>query len=107
MSSGVETMVGVDAAGIRRHRAAIIVVMALLPLATSCGSNPNYALERCPTLSQAKDSAPIGRLQSDLRLMTLNMWGIQYVSADLDARFDALAERLNADNGIDVVGLEE
>jgi endonuclease/exonuclease/phosphatase family metal-dependent hydrolase len=55
----------------------------------------------------SKDSAPIARQPTDLRLMTLNMWGIRFVSADIDARFDALADRLKADDGIDVVGLEE
>lgn len=83
-------------------RAAMIVCAASM---LSC-SNPNYVLEACPMSSKPNNTAT-ARQPSDLRVMTLNMWGIRFVSADIDARFDALADRLNADDSIDVVGLEE
>ncbi|HYD48877.1 MAG TPA: endonuclease/exonuclease/phosphatase family protein [Terriglobales bacterium] len=39
--------------------------------------------------------------------MTANLWGIPYISLDVQARFEAMAQRLNADTSIDVVGLQE
>jgi endonuclease/exonuclease/phosphatase family metal-dependent hydrolase len=84
-------------------RALFVLVSSLL---AAC-SNPNYSLEACVMNGDAYATGRLERLTSDLRLMTLNMWGIRFVSADIDARFDALAERLNADDSIDVVGLQE
>jgi len=83
-------------------RAAMIACVA----STLSCNNPNYVLEACPMSSKPSNTAT-ARQPSDLRVMTLNMWGIRFVSADIDARFDALADRLNADDSIDVVGLEE
>jgi sphingomyelin phosphodiesterase 2 len=70
-------------------------------------SNPNYSLEACVMNGGANMTGGNQSVASDLRVMTLNMWGIRFVSADIDARFDALAERLNAADDIDVVGLQE
>jgi endonuclease/exonuclease/phosphatase family metal-dependent hydrolase len=85
-----------------------VSALAMLWLTTAVGcSNPNYALEACPMKPTTTVAERNGRPASDLRVMTLNMWGIRFVAADIDARFDALAERLNADTGIHVVGLQE
>jgi endonuclease/exonuclease/phosphatase family metal-dependent hydrolase len=93
----------------RRRRRLVVraAVLAGLLASFSCtNSNPNYTLEACPMNGKPRNSAS-ARQPTDLRVMTLNMWGIRFVSADIDARFDALADRLNADDGIDVVGLQE
>jgi endonuclease/exonuclease/phosphatase family metal-dependent hydrolase len=81
------------------------VAAAMVASTLSC-TNPNYRLEACP-MSRNPINGEVARKPADLRVMTLNMWGIRFVSEDIDARFDALAERLNADDGIDIVGLEE
>lgn len=91
--------------GLSKLPLSVVTLLALtLASATSC-SNPNYALEACPVRSPVP--ANVARQASDLRVMTLNMWGINYVSADIDARFDALADRLSTDADVDVVGLQE
>jgi len=83
------------------------LILAAALVATVGCKNRNYVLEACPVRPLLGTSAASARQASDLRVMTLNMWGINYVSADIDARFDALADRLSSDDGIDVVGFEE
>ena len=54
-----------------------------------------------PHRAYAQEHAP-----APLRVGTVNMWGIAYVSTHMDERFAALAARLNASD-LDVVGLQE
>lgn len=89
---------------LRRWTAALSAL--LLTTAVSC-SNPNDALEACPMKADINSAGRDTRPAAALRVMTLNMWGIRFVSANIEQRFDALAERLNADESIDVIGLQE
>lgn len=93
--------------GQRRRAWAVVMICGL-----SCGgvlscSNPNYTIEGCSMKAAASGTESDVRTDTDLRVMTLNMWGIRFVSSDIDARFEALAQRLQADDSIDVVGLQE
>ena len=60
------------------------------------------------TTGYAESIAPPAELVDgfEVRVATVNMWGIPYVSTYMDERFAALGERLNASD-LDLVGLQE
>ena len=43
-----------------------------------------------------------------LRVLSLNIWGVHYVAKHVHQRIDALIEHLqNEDNNYDIIGLQE
>lgn len=91
---------------VRRRQVPAVCGLACL-LVAGCTISPpdSLDLERCTAPGARID--PVGAVAGALRVATINMWGIPYVSQHIGARFDALAERLRADASIDVVGLQE
>ncbi len=86
------------------HLRSLLAGLLLLPFCGCVADEPNFLLEAC---GKATAQAAHAAAADALRVMTVNMWGIPVVSQHIDARFDALAERLQTDATIDVVGLQE
>ena len=81
----------------------LCLTCSILALWLSACSSPGYHIDNCPRHEQVE----LPPARGGLRVATLNMWGIPFISKDISARFSALAERLNADKRIDVIALQE
>lgn len=68
--------------------------------------NTSFDVDHCRA-SSATVVSPLPAGAMALRVATINMWGIPFVSQSIEARFAALAERLIADRSVDVVALQE
>lgn len=91
--------------GLRRYGALVLLVGTAAAL-IGCSGPKGYDVGRCSKVPQ--DLAKVmAKAAGTLRVMTANMWGIPIVARDVRARFDALADRLNGDATLDVVGLQE
>jgi len=85
---------------------AILGLTALLALAGCKDPNTSFDVDHCGDAG-APSEHDTAEVDGALRVATINMWGIPYVSKHIDARFAALATRLRADTTLDVVGLQE
>lgn len=86
-------------------RVAVLWILALSALGGCQDPNTSFDIDHCRSFLPTAAEPP--REPGDLRVMTINMWGITFVSDNIDVRFAALAERLNGDPSIDVVGFQE
>jgi len=91
---------------VKRQSVALAIALAALVGSGCKDPNTSFRIDHCgvPLAAAPTDTA---NAAVSLRLVTLNMWGIPYVSQYIDERFTALAERLRGDRSVDVVGLQE
>ena len=83
-----------------------ILLAAALALAGCKEPRSSFQIDKC---GMPADSGRLAAVAADvkLRVASINMWGIPYVSEFVEERFAALAERLREDPTVDVVGLQE
>jgi endonuclease/exonuclease/phosphatase family metal-dependent hydrolase len=87
-------------------RNAITMLAAVVLLAGCKDPDTTFRVDHCETPLSAP--GPLAdAVARQLRVASINMWGITVVSQYIDERFAALAERLRADPSVDVVGLQE
>lgn len=85
----------------------VLPLVAVVILVAGCkGEKTSFTLGRCISAPAPRTAAVVDAARK-LRVASINMWGIPYVSQYIEERFAALAKRLRDDPDVDVVGLEE